>query len=266
MPKALEEPEETSSDFYADDDHYAGFSDDLVGGGNPTGGHADDSAALERWRKRQGEPLHRAARAAPEPTECHALGSLSNASFGLIVAGKPELGLELRYEGGDDCMKRVVRKRQPGDPPPSSALPEVSWVPVPRKLTLRLRCDPSAPGAVDPFDPAAAMMLARRVRVVESEMCEYEAEWPTAAACPTTKPHVATLVAAKARQAVFPAVMVLGLAAAVVTQAARHRRTLRALVRRIKAGDTGAFRAVLGVLASKVRLLRAGLSSASSID
>ena len=245
MPKVVEEPEEESSDFWADDDHYGGFSDEA--------GHGSAAAALERWRKRQAEPVHRAARAAPEPTECHALGSLSNVSWGLIVAGRPELGVELRYGGGDDCLKRVVRKRQPGDPPPSSALPEVSWVPVPRKLTLRLRCDPSAPGGVDPFDPAAAMQLARRVRVVEAEMCEYEAEWPTAAACPTLKPHVATIVAAKARRAAFPAVLALGLAAAVVTQAARHRRTLRALVRRIKAGDTGALRAVLDVLVAKVR-------------
>ena len=247
MPKALEEPEDDSSDFYADDDHYGGgYSDEA------SGRVGDDAAALERWRKRQAEPVHRAARPAPEPTECHALGSLSNVSWGLIVSGKPELGIELRYRGGDDCLKRVVRKRQAGDPPPSSALPEVSWVPVPRQLTLRLRCDPNAPGGIDPFDPAAAMQLARRVRVVEAEMCEYEAEWPTSAACPTIKPHVTAVVAAKARKAAFPAVLALGLAAAVVTQAARHRRTLRALGRRIKAGDTGALRAVLDVLVSKV--------------
>jgi hypothetical protein len=124
VPKAVDEPEEdlATSDFYADDDHYYGsLSDDAASGSGPSGGHADDAAALERWRKRQ-EPLHRAARAAPEPTECHALGSLSNVSWGLIVAGKPELGLELRYRGGDECLKRVVRKRQAGDPPPSSAL------------------------------------------------------------------------------------------------------------------------------------------------
>jgi hypothetical protein len=248
VPKALEEPEDDSSDFYADDDHYGAYSDSSA-----SGRVGDDVAALERWRKRQAEPVHRAARPAPEPTECHALGSLSNVSWGLIVTGKPELGIELRYRGGDDCLKRVVRKRQAGDPPPSSALPEVSWVAVPRQLTLRLRCDPTAPGGIDPFDPAAAMQLARRVRVVEAEMCEYEAEWPTSAACPTIKPHVTAIVAAKARKAAFPAVLALGLAAAVVTQAARHRRTLRALGRRIKAGDRGALRAVLDVLVSKVR-------------
>ena len=246
VPKAVEEEEESSTDFYADDDSY-------YGAGDEGGERAGDDAALERWRKRQAEPVHRAARAAPEPTECHALGSLDNVTWGLIVPGKPELGLELRYSGGDNCLKRVVKKRQPGDPPPTSALPEVSWVPVPRQLTLRFRCDPAAPAAIDPFDPAAVMQLARRVRIVEAEMCVYEAEWPTAAACPTMKPRVAAVVAAKARRAVFPAVLVLGLAAAVVTQAARHRRTLRALARRVRAGDTGALRAVVGVLAAKVR-------------
>jgi hypothetical protein len=115
------------------------------------------------------------------------------------------------------------------------------------------RASAEAGGA--PFDPAAVMQLARRVRIVEAEMCVYEAEWPTAAACPTMKPRVAAVVAAKARRAVFPAVLVLGLAAAVVTQAARHRRTLRALARRVRAGDTGALRAVIGVLAAKVREL-----------
>ena len=248
VPKAVEEDEDESTDFYADDDSY-------FGAGDEDGGRAADDAALERWRKRQAEPVRRAARAAPEPTECHALGSLDNVTWGLIVPGKPELGLELRYSGGDNCLKRVVKKRQAGDPPPTSALPEVSWVPVPRQLTLRMRCDPAAPAAIDPFDPAAVMQLARRVRIVEAEMCVYEAEWPTAAACPTMKPRVAAVVAAKARRAVFPAVLVLGLLAAVVTQAARHRRTLRALARRVRAGDTGALRAVIGVLAAKVREL-----------
>jgi hypothetical protein len=103
------------------------------------------------------------------------------------------------------------------------------------------------------------------VRIVEAEMCVYEAEWPTAAACPTIKPRVAAVVAAKARRAVFPAVLVLGLAAAVVTQAARHRRTLRALARRVRAGDTGALRAVIGVLAAKVRQLRCARHAAGPL-
>lgn len=257
VPKAVEEAEDDSSDFSeygafdADDGHaLAGEGDGDAGGTHPHP-HAGD---MERWRRRQTEPVHRAARPAPEPTECHALGSLRNATFGLISPAKPELGLELRYAGGDDCLKRVLKKREGGASGASaSALPEVTWVPTPRTLTLRLRCDPLAPGGIDPFDPASAMQLARRVRFVEAEMCEYEADWPTSAACPTLKPAVAAVVAAKARRAVLPAVLALGLAAAVVTQAARHRRTLRALGRRVRAGDTGALRAVMTVLMSKVR-------------
>jgi hypothetical protein len=49
-------------------------------------------------------------------------------------------------------------------------VPVVSWLPVPRQLTLRLRCDPA--DTAGEHDMAAAMQLSRRVRVVETEMCE----------------------------------------------------------------------------------------------
>jgi hypothetical protein len=106
--------------------------------------------------------------------------------------GKPELGIALTYRGGDTCLKRVVSRAAPnaaallrasggggagggngGDAPAggaSSGLVE-SWVPTPRQLTLRLRCDPSDAGGAM-VDPAAAMLLSRRVRVFETEMCK----------------------------------------------------------------------------------------------
>ncbi len=104
--------------------------------------------------------------------------------------GKPELGIALTYRGGDTCLKRVVSRAAPnaaallraaggggaggGDAAPAGGAPSglvESWVPTPRQLTLRLRCDPSDAGGAM-VDPAAAMLLSRRVRVFETEMCK----------------------------------------------------------------------------------------------
>ncbi len=81
------------------------------------------------------------------------------------------MGVALTYRDGDACLKRVTTR--PAAVTPGSvggALPIVSWVPSPRQLTLRFRCDPLDSGEAG--DLAAAMQLARRVRVVETEMCE----------------------------------------------------------------------------------------------
>ena len=240
MPKAKEVDDEDS--FYADSS--ADYPD-----GGPGGARGFGPA----------HHLHRAARAAPVPTECHALGSLNNASFSLIKPGRPELGVSLTYRGGDDCMKRVVTRSAPpggGAKPGTSlgagggALGTVQWVPTPRQITLHMRCDPDA--AADMNDLAAVMLLAQRVRVVETEMCEYLVEWPTRHACPQPPKHAALRVAkAVARPRGLSTFLGLGLLCALAVQATRQRRVLTILARRLRAGDANAWRQAVAALLSK---------------
>ena len=201
-------------------------------------------AAAEEAQATEGGHLARAARAEPVPTECHALGSLRNASWALIKAGRPELGLTLTYRGGDDCLKRGLGGESG------------SWVAVTRQTQLRLRCDPS--DTADRASPAAMMQLSRRVRVVETEMCEYVVEWPTRLACPRT-PRKATPAAqlkGALRQAggrggqggggLRWAGLLLGLL--LLVQGVRHAAALGALWPLLSRGDARAWRLAAGLL------------------
>ncbi len=245
MPKPVEATD--PDDFYADSDGDGGASSD-----------SHDSHAGHRHLG-PSHHLHRAARAAAVPTECHALGSLSNMSYALIKPGRPELGVALTYRGGDACMKRVVTGggEKLGAGRVGSVLPAVAWVPTPRQLTLRLRCDRSDDAVEEggPAGLAAAMQLARRVRVVETEMCEYVVEWPTRHGCPAP-PRALPLRAAAALArpaAALPALAVLGCAAALVAQMARQQARLRVLWRGLKRFDAAAWQQLPSVLLSKAR-------------
>ncbi len=59
--------------FYADD-------------GSDASDASDERAMLATPKLGPAHHLHRATRAPPQPTECHALGSLTNASFSVIKA------------------------------------------------------------------------------------------------------------------------------------------------------------------------------------
>jgi hypothetical protein len=236
---------------------------------------AHDAAAAAADEARRREGLHRAARAAPAPTECHALGSLQNATLSLLRPGRPELGMAVTYAGGDACLKRILTRR--------AGIPNISWVPSPRRITLRLRCDPTGPSVVAAgaggahghairagsgtggggvlgaaADAAAAMQLARRVRVRETEMCEYVVEWPTRHACPTPPRHAAVRAAgalvarggALAAACVVPLLALVG-AGTLVTQAWRQRQWLRILARGLASGDRHAWRKATDVMLSK---------------
>jgi hypothetical protein len=233
--------------------------------------------------------------------------------FSPVQPGKPELGIALTYRGGDSCLKRVVSRAAPSNnnaiaaggsrlsdqqqqqlPPSTTSSTGLfeSWVPTPRQLTLRLRCDPSDASG-DMVDPAAAMQLSRRVRVFETEMCNYVVEWPTRYGCPGL-PHGAALRGAAAGggggggggggddrlgaaalfsgsggggggAAVVPAPryphpselrrMAAGALAAlaVAVQAARQRRLLRILARGLRSGERHAWRQAAAAMLSRAQ-------------
>jgi hypothetical protein len=166
-------------------------------------------------------------------------------------------------------MKRVVsrpsRPAASGDGGGGSklvggALPLATWVPTPRQLTLRLRCDPDDPSGAEGgsvgADLAAAMQLARRVRVVEAEMCEYVVEWPTRHGCPTPPPRgrvLASVAATVVHPRRAPALLLLGALVAAAAQAARQQRALRILAHGLRSGDAAAWRQFVNVMLSKVR-------------
>jgi hypothetical protein len=90
VPKPKPEPD--ADTFYSDsdaeyDEGYFG-SDLLAGSGDGAGGSGGGYARQPSRQHRYGPAhhLHREARPAPAPTECHALGSLHNASYSLIKA------------------------------------------------------------------------------------------------------------------------------------------------------------------------------------
>jgi hypothetical protein len=124
------------------------------------------------------EHLTRSARPAPVPKECHSLGSLANASFSLLNPKEPSQGVSLLYGGGDDCLKKVMTREGTGAE--ATYLPR--WVPTPRSLAVHVRCDTNDAGATD---VSSFIQLARRVRVVETEMCTYVVEWPSKHGCPS---------------------------------------------------------------------------------
>lgn len=123
----------------ATDGHHSGTGDS----GATYGG-----SLAERSSRRA---LHRAARAPPEPTECHALGSLTNVSWAPILSAAPSHGVAVTYHGGDNCLKKVFVKPPPppavgkGSTRPKGGEPSsldtggsgtVAWVPTPRSMTL----------------------------------------------------------------------------------------------------------------------------------
>lgn len=89
------------------------------------------------------------ARPAPVASECHALGNLSDFNYSLIDPGNPEAGVELRFGGGDACLKRVVTfaptrgaggakgtgawERGRGTFEADATQTKVEWVPTPRQ-------------------------------------------------------------------------------------------------------------------------------------
>ena len=220
----------------------------------------------------EGQPkqLHRAARGRPEARECHALGGLDNVTWSVITPRAPAHGVSLTYHGGDQCMKRVVTR---STPPPAEKLnswkkpnkpdaaavggiaqtTEVQWVPVPRTLTLHIRCDPEDTGV---RDFATFLQLTRRVRVVETEMCEYVVEWPSALGC-GTPPRGKALRAATAL--VHPRRWVWWLlaagAAVLGTQLKRQWHALAILRPALMRGDAAAWHRAKAIILSKARLL-----------
>jgi hypothetical protein len=217
----------------------------------------------------EGQPkqLHRAARGRPEARECHALGGLDNVTWSVITPRAPAHGVSLTYHGGDQCMKRVVTRTPPAAEKlnswkkpnkPDTAVPglaqttEVQWVPVPRTLTLHIRCDPEDTGV---RDFATFLQLTRRVRVVETEMCEYVVEWPSALGCGTPPRGGKALRAATAL--VHPRRWVWWLlaagAAVLGAQLKRQWHALAILRPALMRGDAAAWRRAKAILLSKVR-------------
>jgi hypothetical protein len=91
VPKAMPTPDADTFYSDSDDDSYdeERFGSDLsLGGGGARGGGRGGSGGDDGPHHRYGPAhhLHREARPAPAPTECHALGSLHNASYSLIKA------------------------------------------------------------------------------------------------------------------------------------------------------------------------------------
>ena len=218
----------------------------------------------------QPKQLHRAARGRPEAKECHSLGALDNVTWSVITARAPAHGVSLTYHGGDQCLKRVVTRKpaennnkklntwKKPNQPDASAVPvettEVQWVPTPRTLTLHIRCDPEDTGVKD-F--ASFLQLTRRVRVVESEMCEYVVEWPSALGC-GTPPRGKALRAATAlvhpRRWVWW--LLAGGATVVGMQVKRQWHALAILRPALMRGDPAAWHRAKALLLSKVRYHR----------
>lgn len=263
VPKELDEPDEEDQDYQ--ERTAARERRELLG--EHERDSAEDTAAREAQRKASIETssgfpksLHRHARAAPVPTECHSLGTLKNASWSVITTRDPSHGVSLRYSGGDSCLKRVTSKPPPPSPKGKKGVPglstadsfspSVSWVPVPRSLTLHIRCDESDPGA---HDFASFMQLSRRVRVVETEMCEYVVEWPSKLGC-SKPPRAAALRVAGAlvhpRRA--PWWILLAALAALGVQMKRQWPAVRLLLPALNAGDRAAWRRLRHLLLSKV--------------
>jgi len=213
----------------------------------------------------QPKQLHRSARSAPEAKECHALGALDNVTWSVITPRAPAHGVSLTYNGGDQCLKKVI-KRTPPPPPPAGkkgqpakkpevgvtySATEVEWVPVPRSLTLHIRCDPEDSGVKD-F--ASFLQLTRRVRVVETEMCSYVVEWPSKLGCGVAPRNKALRAAAAlAHPLRAPFWLLVGVLAAVGWQLSRQWHALAILWPALMRGDAAAWRRARALLLSKVR-------------
>ena len=213
-------------------------------------------------------PYHRLERPVrPEavPTQCHALGSIDNVSFSVIDPKDPGHGVSLTYHGGDECLKKVMVTTRPPAPagaPPGSASPpseagylHPSWVPTPRSVSLHIRCDEADTGA---NDVASFLQLVKRVRVVETEMCEYVVEWPSRWGCSKAPRGSAARGRAAVRRAPrvgAPSALRPLLALVVVVVAAwqlyRQWPAIRVIVPGLMGGNKGAWRRFGGLLVAR---------------
>ena len=209
-----------------------------------------DEADDPRYRK-----LERSVRPPPVPTQCHALGSLKNYSFSVINPKDPGHGVALTYHGGDDCLKKVMR-HGPGTPnadgtpgPPATGYLQPEWVPVPRSLSLHIRCDETDTGATD---VATFLQLVKRVRVVETEMCEYVVEWPSRWGCSEKgKGQTKSAGALLRHPSVVRRLLWLVLPGLLVWQLWRQWAAISLMLPALRGGDRGAWRRAAGLLVSK---------------
>lgn len=213
-------------------------------------GGVPDERDDPRYRK-----LERQARAPPVPTQCHALGSLKNVSFSVINPKDPGHGVSLTYHGGDNCLKKVMR-HGPGTPnkdgtpgPPSTGYLQPEWVPVPRSLSLHIRCDENDTGATD---VATFLQLVKRVRVVETEMCEYVVEWPSRWGCSQKgKGHTKSAGQLLSHPSVVRRLVWLVLPALGAWQLKRQWPAIKLLLPALRGGDQGAWRRAASIMVSK---------------
>lgn len=143
----------------------------------------------------------------PPPAKCEA-----KQVQGKNVAEEAELacGAHLADGGGgkDACD---ADERCSYVPPPVPEKPstytdtEVTWVDVPRKVTINITCD-----RTKREDLASIMREAGQVVATEPDMCEYVVEWPSMAGCPGVavegKVQVGNML--NSRPSVLPSVLI----------------------------------------------------------
>lgn len=124
---------------------------------------------------------------------CVAIGRAGEGNpwtYSLINKDDPSYGVQIDYEGGEECLKRTVVRTKTES---GRDKREVQWIPTPRSTTIKFTCNPKAMTLERSGESKAQGNIERiigntqSIHAVEDDMCHYTLTWESPYGCPTNK-------------------------------------------------------------------------------